>query len=81
MLPAYDKQSGTLLDEDEDEDDSDEDAVAALLVAAAEPDDDDVAPDDDPVPDADLVVRTSGMTPRQRGMQALMTPRRLQHGL
>lgn len=65
MFPAYDKQSGTLL--------GSVDATVAPTAAAA-----DVAIAVDPV---DLVVSASGMTPRQSGMQALITPRRLQHGL
>lgn len=88
MLPAYDKQSGTLLDvPDEADDDDDDGAPAALLLLVADADVAAVAPDDDDVAaaaadaDDDLVVNASGMTPRQRGMQALMTPRRLQHGL
>jgi len=89
MLPAYDKQSGTLLDVPDEDDDDDDDVAAAallllLLVAAADvaaAADDDVAAAAAADDDADLVVSASGMTPRQRGMQALMTPRRLQHGL
>jgi len=88
MLPAYDKQSGTLLDVPDEDDDDDDVAAAALLllllVAAADvaaAADDDVAAAAAADDDADLVVSASGMTPRQRGMQALMTPRRLQHGL
>jgi len=74
MLPAYDKQSGTLL-ANIDEADMPPFAVdvrvpipAAAALAA-------------PVPAVDLVVNVSGMTPRQSGIQALITPRRLQHGL
>lgn len=71
MLPAYDKQSGTLLGSVAATVAPTADAAAA---AAAAPVAIDVAP-------VVLVVDASGMTPRQSGMQALITPRRLQHGL
>lgn len=66
MFPAYDKQSGALL--------ACVDATVAPTAAAAAAVAIAVAP-------VDLVVSASGMTPRQSGMQALITPRRLQHGL
>lgn len=68
MFPAYDKQSGALL--------VCVDATVAPTAAAAA-----AAAVVIDVALLDLVVKANGMTPRQSGMQGLITPRRLQHGL
>lgn len=80
MFPAYDKQSGTLLANVDEADmppfplpfpfplDGSVPIPADVAVAVA-------------VAAVDLVVNARGMTPRHSGMQALITPRRVQQGL
>lgn len=57
------------------------DKQSGILLAHVEAVDEDMLPTAATAPAVDLVVSASGMTPRQSGMHAFITLRRLQQGL